>query len=116
MQNLASLFLGSLYAVIMLFAINFIDFNANVSEIKLALFEINDSNECVKASIPVEAVILAGKLIVIIGSKITKSGKKNLLTIPTFNSSSGIVTIALGVTSDPVPVVDGINAVGYPES
>src|SRR5690625_1794611 len=114
MQYLASLFLGSLYAIIILLAINFIDFNANVSEIKLALFEINDSNECVKASIPVEPVILAGKLKVIIGSSITKSGKKNLLTTPSFNSSSGIVTIALGVTSDPVPAVVGINTIGTP--
>lgn len=91
-----------------------IDSSANISLNGLALFEIYDSSACVNASIPVAAVMAFGNLSVSAGSKITRSGKRYGLTMPIFNSFSGKVTIAFGVTSDPVPEVVGMRIVGTP--
>ena len=78
------------------------------------LFEFIDVKASIAwtiASIPVDAVILAGKLIVNNGSKIARSGNINLEETPFFSLSS-IVIIEIGVTSDPVPAVVGISTSG----
>ena len=62
------------------------------------------------ASIPVAAVVLAGRPRVNSGSKIAKSG--NIKDDETPFSSSPTVIIDIGVTSEPVPAVVGIRTSG----
>jgi len=59
---------------------------------------------CTIASIPVDAVVPAGKPKVRSGSKIAKSGKIIEDETPFFSSSPTVI-IATGVTSEPVPAV-----------
>ena len=58
------------------------------------------------ASMPVAAVTWAGKPSVNSGSRIAQSGSNRGETTPFF-SVVGVVTIAIGVTSEPVPAVVG---------
>ena len=61
---------------------------------------------CTMASIPVAAVMWAGNPSVNSGSKIAISGNITGDTTPIF-SLAPVVTIEMGVTSDPVPAVVG---------
>jgi hypothetical protein len=63
------------------------------------------------ASMPVAAVTWAGKPSVNSGSRIAQSGSNLGETTPFF-SVVGVVTIAIGVTSEPVPAVVGASNSG----
>ncbi|MNC50083.1 hypothetical protein D3C75_993020 [compost metagenome] len=66
---------------------------------------------CTIASIPVAAVICAGRPEVNVASRIATSAYKMGETIPVLVVSP-VVTIEMGVTSEPVPAVVGIRIKG----
>ena len=66
---------------------------------------------CTIASMPVAAVTCAGRPSVNSGSRIAQSGSKRGDTTPFF-SVVGVVTMAIGVTSEPVPAVVGTSKSG----
>gem|GEM_PF-4769671 len=66
----------------------------------------------VSASSPVCAVTLGGSVLVSSGSTIASVGAKYRLTKGTFWWRSGTVTIAMNVTSLPVPAVVGMATSG----
>ena len=61
---------------------------------------------CTMASTPVAAVTWLGRPTVSCASKIAKSGSRRLETMPVF-CVAPVVTIEIGVTSEPVPAVVG---------
>ena len=63
------------------------------------------------ASMPVAAVTCAGRPKVSSGSRIAQSGIRRGDTTPFF-SVVGVVTMAIGVTSEPVPAVVGAKSSG----
>ena len=66
---------------------------------------------CTMASIPVAAVTCAGSPRVSSGSRMAQSGRRRGDTTPFF-SVVGVVTIEIGVTSEPVPEVVGTRISG----
>ena len=86
------------------------DFSANISLISVELTEIYDSTEWASASIPIEAVISGGSVLVMEGSSTAKSQKNDRLQ----SLSSDFPLLALlahDVTSDPVPAVVGTRTI-----
>ena len=63
------------------------------------------------ASMPVAAVTCGGRPSVSSGSRIAQSGSSRGETTPFF-SVVGVVTMAIGVTSEPVPAVVGTSSSG----
>ena len=66
---------------------------------------------CTIASIPVAAVTAAGRPTVSSASRIAQSGSSCGATTPFF-SAAPVVTMAIGVTSEPVPAVVGASTSG----
>ena len=73
--------------------------------------EAYPSIACTIASIPVAAVVCAGKPLVNSGSKIAISGRIIGEETPFFSSSPTVI-IEIGVTSEPVPAVVGTRTKG----